>query len=67
MKSLELQVTLANSRPENISPSEQLEKRQAVAWAKIDVARRQKEVGDELEEAKAEIARKETEKAEAEK
>ncbi len=67
MKSLELQVTLANSRPENISPSEQLAKRQAVAWAKIDVARRQKEVGDELEEAKAEIARKETEKAEAEK
>jgi len=67
MKNLELSVALANSRLENLNPKAELARLKAVARTKMDVASRQKEVDDGLERVKAEIAKKETEKAEAKK
>ncbi len=50
-----------------MTPKAELARRRGVARTKMDVASRQKEVDDELERMKAEIAKKETEKAEAKK
>lgn len=69
MQNLELSVATATSWPDssNLTPKAQLEKRKAVARTKMEVARRQKELDDELERTKADIARKEIEKAKGKK